>query len=131
MKDMRDSTEDDDIIVNISDYELTEAEKSLLKKGLKFVPTPTRLNRTELAVDTKRFCRRMRLKEFFSDKEPSPIQPNKFKKSTFTPDHGRDRTLDSYLLTLENTVKGIKGTTETKLSPPSFTLRWQSIGKMF
>ena len=111
MKDMQDSTEDDDIIVNISDYELTEAEKSLLKKGLKFVPTPTRLNRTELAVDTKRFCRRMRLKEFFSDKQPSTMQPNKFKKSTFTPQHGRDRTLDSYLLTLENTVKGIKSKT--------------------
>ena len=49
--------------------------------------------------------------EFFSDKQPSTMQPNKFKKSTFTPEHGRDRTLDNYLLTLENTVKGIQGKT--------------------
>lgn len=109
LKDMRDTTEDDDMIVNLSDYELTEAEKNLLKKGLKFVPTPMRLNRTELAVDTKKFSRRMRLKEFFADQPPPTGPINKFKKSTFTPEFGRDRTLDNYLWTLDNTIKGIKG----------------------
>ena len=108
MKDMRDENMDDDIIVNLSDYELTEPEKSLLRKGLKFVPTPTSLNRTELAVDTKKYCRRMRLKEFFAD-QPATTVTNKYKTSTFTPEYGRDRTLDNYLQTLSNTIQGIKG----------------------
>ena len=98
------SSDDDDIIVNLSSHELTSAERSLLKKGLKFVPTPDQINRTELAVDTKRYGRRMRLKEFFAESETAATS-NKYKKSRFTPPHGRDRTLDTYLITLENTVK--------------------------
>ena len=79
---LRDLTpdDDDDIIVNLSDYTLTPTERSLLKKGLKFVPTPSRINRTELAVDTKRYSRRMRLKEFFAESEATTITSNKFKK---------------------------------------------------
>ena len=101
------SEDDDDIIVNISSHTLTPAERSVLRKGLKFVPTPTQINRTELAVDTKRYSRRMRLKEFFSESE-APSTFNKYKKSKFTPPHGRDRTLDSYLITLENTVQNLE-----------------------
>ena len=53
----------------------------------------------------------MRLKEYFADVNSEPSPPptqNKYKKSTFTPEYGRDRTLDSYLQTLENTVNNIK-----------------------
>ena len=105
---MQDEDDDDDIIVNLSDYVLNASEESLLRKGLKFVPTPTKLNRTELAVDTKKYSRRARLKEFFAEQPDSTTTTNKFKKSTFTPPYGRDRTLDNYLHTLENTIQGIK-----------------------
>ena len=105
---MQEENVDDDIIVNLSDYELSDSEKSLLRKGLKFVPTPTSLNRTELAVDTKKYSRRMRLKEFFAGQQ-APTTTNKYKKSTFTPAYGRDRTLDNYLQTLNNTIQGMDG----------------------
>ena len=64
------SDNDNDIIV--SDHTLSGAEKSVLKKGLKFVPTPTGLNRSELMPDKRKFARRMRLKEFFVDEESNP-----------------------------------------------------------
>ena len=98
--------DDDDIIVNLSDYVLSEAEKSVLKKGLKFVPTPTTFNKTELMVDCRKYSRRVRLKEFFADEEvPDNVHVNKFKRSRFTPELGRDRALDDYLKTLDNTLR--------------------------
>ena len=53
----------------------------------------------------------MRLKEYFADvntETSTPSTQNKYKKSTFTPEYGRDRTLDNYLQTLENTVNNIQ-----------------------
>ena len=50
----------------------------------------------------------MRLKEFFAESEATTITSNKFKKFKFTSKHGRDRTLDGYLTTLENTVNSLK-----------------------
>ena len=103
------SDNDDDIIVNLSDHTLSDAEKSVLKKGLKFVPTPTGLNRSELMADNRKFARRMRLKEFFADEESNPNrQRNKFKRSTWTPEFGRERTMDNYLMTVEQTLMNMK-----------------------
>ena len=34
-----------DLVVNLSNYELTEHEIAVLSKGLKFIPTPTRTNK--------------------------------------------------------------------------------------
>ena len=119
----------EDIIVNLSDHELSTAERCILSKGLKFIPTPTRLNKTELLADTKKFSRRMRLAEFFADNNTNsqtsadnnnseennnnnsnndPVR-NKYKVSTFTPEFGRERCLDNYLSTLEKTVKTMRG----------------------
>lgn len=53
----------------MSSETLTEDQIMLLKKGLKFTPTP-RSNTSELESDIKAFCRRLRLKEnFFTDTE--------------------------------------------------------------
>ena len=52
-------------VINLSNRVLTEHETNILSKGLKFVPTPTSVNRTELTADVKKWSRRMRLKEFF------------------------------------------------------------------
>ena len=68
----------------------------LINKGLKFTPVP-RTNTTELKADVKTFCRKLRLKEFFTDKpiteDPSLVKP----KSNFTPKRNRDPILDTYI----------------------------------
>ena len=52
-------------VISLLDGVLTEHEKNILSKGLKFVPTPTSVNRTELREDVKKWSCQMHLKEFF------------------------------------------------------------------
>ena len=100
----------ENLVVNLSDYTLTESQKSVLRKGLSFCPTPREPDMGEIASDLDKFFRILKLKSFFHDKnmenqaqtsthqEPEagtsnasqPIQPNQpsctFKiPSTFTP----------------------------------------------
>ena len=64
-------------VINLSDQTLTEDELSILRKGLKFCPTPGEPNMTEIHRDFKSFARRMRLKLFFNEDEidPSTLKP--------------------------------------------------------
>ena len=52
-------------VVNFSRRLLTEAEISLLSKGLKFCPTPEKVDMYSLREDIKEFTRRIRLREYF------------------------------------------------------------------
>ena len=82
-----------DLVVNLSNYELTEHEIAVLSKGLKFIPTPTRTNKTELLADIKKFGRRMRLKEFLLDQNDDQFNYTKVdlrKPPNFTPKPGRE-----------------------------------------
>ena len=99
----------DEIILNLSDYELSDAEKIVLEKGLKFVPTPNKVNKTELLKDVNRFSRIMRLKEYFADNNESGQTRNKYNKSNFTPENGRDRILDNYLCTTKEMFTNMNG----------------------
>ena len=58
-----------DLVVNLSSYQLTADKLKVLSKGLKFIPTPRNINKTEVLADIKKFGRRMRLNEFFHDRE--------------------------------------------------------------
>ena len=58
-----------DIVVNLSTYQLTKYEISVLSKGRKFMSTPMSINKTKLSADIKKFNRRMRLKQFFQKNE--------------------------------------------------------------
>ena len=49
-------------VVNLSKRSLTEAEVSLLSKGLKFCPTPEKIDIYSLRKDIKEYVRRVRLK---------------------------------------------------------------------
>ena len=60
-------------ILNLSNYSLTENEKSLLSYGLKFCPTPSSFDIEQRKIDVKNFCRRLRLAEFFKGRETSNI----------------------------------------------------------
>ena len=84
-------------VVNLSGNNLNNTIIDILvNKGLKFTPVP-RTNTTELKADVKTFCRKLRLKEFFTDKpiteDPSLVKP----KSNFTPKRNRDPILDAYI----------------------------------
>ena len=51
--------------INLTSSELTEAERSLLKKGPAFCPVPKDVNRQKVADDIDKFERRIRLAVFF------------------------------------------------------------------
>ena len=56
-------------VINLSGVPLSEAESSLLDKGLSFCPTPPRMNTFQLQYDLAMFYRRLRLREYFYDEE--------------------------------------------------------------
>ncbi|GFR68347.1 hypothetical protein ElyMa_002018900 [Elysia marginata] len=95
-------------VVNASSHPLTPAQTKLLIKNLSFCPTPHAINYIELSEDVYRFCRRLRLAEFFCDREdtetdndadpPHATLPDFLPKpSPFAPDSGRDIALDTYI----------------------------------
>jgi len=53
------------IVVNLSKRVLTDAEVSLLSKGLKFCPTRERIDVYNVRKDIKEYIRRIRLRKFF------------------------------------------------------------------
>ena len=58
-----------DIVHNLSDFELTEPMKSLLNRGLGFVPTPKTINISQTLADLDKYKRRVKWAEFFFEKE--------------------------------------------------------------
>ena len=86
-------------------------KKSILEgitRQIKYVPTPTSVNKTELITDIKRWVRRMRLKEYFWDEDKSDIEQtsdSSYKKpSKWTPSSGRDQALDCYINAVEHAI---------------------------
>ena len=59
------TTEGLNIVVNLSSRLLTQEEKAVLSKGLKFCPTPTDIDMYEVCRDINEFLRRIRLREYF------------------------------------------------------------------
>jgi len=55
-------------VVNLSGIQLSQAENSLLSKGLGFCPSTEKLNKQQLARDCFQFYRRLRLRDFFFDR---------------------------------------------------------------
>ena len=56
---------------------LTDSEKSVLSKGLNFVPITKRTNEFSIKQDVEKFLRRVQLKAFFHDKEDDSDTSNK------------------------------------------------------
>ena len=100
-------------IINLSKYQLTPGETSLLSKGLNFIPTPKKEHPAKLLQDILLFDRRLRLKYFFHHNNNT--QPTEQKNTTlypssgWTPPSGQDPFLESYRSTIiHNTLKEIK-----------------------
>ena len=71
-----------DNIVNISGRQFSNAEISLLSKGLKFVPTPTYVDRSLLKQDIEKFARKLRLKWHFRNNRNDSTTYDRFRKKT-------------------------------------------------
>ena len=103
-------------VVNLSDRKLSKAEISLLSKGLKFVPTPSNVNRAVLKEELEVFGRRLRLLWCFRNEDNNasynPFRP----KSTFNP-RGKDVAIELYLSRLEEEILAI----DTELSYSNLT----------
>ena len=77
---------DEDIrsVVNLSDFILTEAHMSLLKRGLKFCPTPPAPDPGAVRTDLNRFHTRLRQICFFEPKDSSSDLSTSFFNTTNT-----------------------------------------------
>ena len=64
-------------IINICDQELTQSEKTLLCKGLKFCPTPNTTDPGKVKIDLDKFHNDLRKKQFFVKNEKSLSNNNK------------------------------------------------------
>ena len=106
-----------DNILNLSKRDLSEAEISLLSKGLKFVPTPRYVDQAALKTDLENFGRKLRLAWHFRN-ENSNFTANPFKsKSNFNPKN-KDVAIEMYLSKLEQEILNIN----TKLKYHNVTL---------
>lgn len=109
------------IVVNLSSKDLTDAETSLLSKGLNFCPNPSKINEHELSEDLNQFSRRLRIKEYFHAKEKNgdnevetsvsdgteeelPIINRFKKKSDWIPKPSKNTTLESVINLIKSNV---------------------------
>ena len=77
----------------------SKAKETLTKYGLKFTPTP-RADISELKTDVKKFCRKLRLMEYYADDPITDdnLDPSLVKNpSTFNPPPNRNLILDTYI----------------------------------
>ena len=93
-------------VINLSRRNLSEAEISLLSKGLKFVPTANKIDRARLKTELEEYGRKLRLmRHFRNDEKPFPYE--KFRpKSTFNP-RNKDTVIETYLSSLEERLLDI------------------------
>ena len=83
-------------VINFSDYNPTQDELSILKRGFKFCVTPTKPDLLELEIDINEFIRKIELMCFFNSFN-SNSESDSFgddclvsKKSDFIPRESRD-----------------------------------------
>ena len=100
-------------VFNLSDRQLTDSEIKLLSKGLKYTPTP-HINNQELKTDIKAYTRRLRLTEYFHDRETDestePEQDLVRNKSDFNPKRGRKPlkvSVRTLILSLRKQIKEV------------------------
>ena len=100
-------------IVNLSTHQLNKIDLKILKKGLKFCPPESYEH--ENIKDVNNFCRKLRLTEYFHDKDYNNndlIKP----QSSWTPDRGNNPDLDIAIDFLQSFVKSNESETIFKKS---------------
>ena len=99
-------------VINLSGVPLSEAESSLLDKGLSFCPTPPHMNTFQLQYDLTMFYRRLRLREYFYDEESlvndrdTQHNPFRLRNKRWMPAKNREPALEAYIQArAENSTK--------------------------
>ncbi|GFO20863.1 hypothetical protein PoB_004736800 [Plakobranchus ocellatus] len=91
-------------VINLSFHIITGPQTQPLSRNLYYCPTPHHINHIQLSEDIHRFCRRLRLAEFFYNEENTtphkPLPSFLQKPSSFTPSAGRDPALDAFTKTV-------------------------------
>ena len=102
---------------------LTDSEKSVLSKGLNFVPITKLTNEFSIKQDVEKFLRRVQLKAFFHDKEDDSDTSNKdifetllVRKSKWTPPEGQFASLDFFTKKCRHDIHKLKFNRNTKFS---------------
>ena len=99
--------------VNLSRRVLTTHERSVLHKGLSFVPTPLRPSKKQLLIATRAFIRKLRLQYHFALQNPTsrkyPRHPFK-PKSTYTITKVKSKKLEGFITALQSLIISLKPT---------------------
>ena len=91
------------LVTNLSDYKLSNAERSVLYKGQKFVPTSAlKFCSVQRSINT--FTRRMNIQYHFSSSILKPTKSKLKKPSTWNPPKPNNQTLNKFQ---ENITQGI------------------------
>ena len=100
-----------------------DAERSVLSKGLNFVPIFKKLDEFSVKQDVEKFLRRVQLKAFFHDKEDDSNTPDKdifvtfqTRKSKWTPPDGQFASLDFVINKCRHDINKLNFNRNTKLS---------------
>lgn len=94
-----------------SDLPLTDDERSILGKGLNFVPLQKQPDEFSVRCDINSFCRRLRLKYHFRDNtDAEPTSPDPFtnlqkKRSNWIPAPGANKVLDQVIDSITHDVE--------------------------
>ena len=86
-------------VANLSDFKLSPEHYKFLRLGLSFCPTPKFADPVKICHDNDRFCRRLRLHEYFLSNGDANKQPvhNHRCKTHWTPPNGRNTLIDSFV----------------------------------
>ena len=102
---------------------LTDSEKSVLSKGLNFVPITKSTNEFSIKQDVEKFLRHVQLKAFFHDKEDDSDTSNKYifetllvRKSKWTPPEGQFASLDFFTKKCRHDIHKLKFNRNAKFS---------------
>ena len=102
---------------------LTDSEKSVLSKGLNFVPIAKRTDEFSVKQDVEKFLRRIQLKAFFHDKEDNSNASDKdifetlhVRKSKWTPPEDQFASLDFFIKKCRHDIQKLKFNCDTKFS---------------
>ena len=89
------------IVVNLSKRHLTEAEVSLLSKGLKFCPTPERIDIYNVRKDIRDYVRRIGQRDYFYCADEVD---GDFSEMPACPERNREMPIEAYVDALERTI---------------------------
>jgi hypothetical protein len=97
------ATDTKNLVITIPDsLQLTEDERSVLSKGLNFIPLTSHADMLQTRLDAEAFFRRLRLRAFFHGKPTTEANKDIFEKlqqksSDWTPFTGQNKILDQVI----------------------------------